>query len=216
MQLSSLSFVIVCSTNPNAVCVNWKNKLIVLTTAVVSGHRGKGEFLRQFHLVLCTLNEKIINFHNPHPHTSFKHFLQIQKKQKNLYPQGTSERINTSLVWAARLVMSFTAISGQKNLNFTLYHCLCWQRFRGLQFMTLSLSKLCRKTFTEQVNYKLFCTVGNRGSTVLIFFTTHLLAAKPGARCEFPLLSQCQPGLRPSLPLSSNRAAVQPGDVNRL
>ncbi len=79
--------------------------------------------------------------------------------------------------------------------------------------MTLSLSKLCRKTLKHlpsrsRFDYKLFCTVGNRESTVLIFFTTHLLAAKPEARCEFPLLSQCQPGLSPhsaSLPPSPSQ-----------
>ena len=99
-----------------------------------------------------------------------------------------------------------------KYYNITLYHCLCWHQLRGLQFMTLGLSKPCRKTFTSRFNYKLFCAVGNRESTVLISLTSHLLAAKPEARCEFPLLSQCQPGLSPhspSLPLPPSAETQQ-------
>lgn len=53
------------------------------------------------------------------------------------------------------------------------------------------------KKHLRRFNYELFCTVGNRESTVLICLTTHLLASKSETRCEFPLLSQCQPGLSP-------------------
>lgn len=94
--------------------------------------------------------------------------------------------------------MSFKTILGQ-NIIILLCISLCWHQFIGLQFMTVSLSKLCRKTFAkqDQLQAVLYSRQQRTHSTNIQLNNSFLLTSKPEARCEFPLLSQCQPGLSP-------------------
>lgn len=98
---------------------------------------------------------------------------------------------------------SFTTVLGH------LYHHVSLSLLASIQrALVYAPSKTtCSLTSRPQVGR-------NREATVPIFFTTHLLCAEPGARCEFPERSQCQPPLPPYS--MYHPLQLKPGEVSLL